>query len=203
MARLRELRAAYKVEAVQLYELLDEPYWAPDFEAFMGLVRVGKEGQRWTVSGTKPAYCVVKTVAGSGRDATDDELRGCHVCLASPTGKSPQDKTRYGYCLLLGRSPDGQGLRDWSAALEKGGQVDDMLLSMLQSDEFGRRFKVGEIGRDDYVNLVYRLLLGREPDGQGRSDYVAALQAGRTSQLDIVRSLIRSDEFRARHPVFF
>lgn len=203
MTRLRELRASYRVEAVQIYELLDEPYWAPDFEAFMGLVKVGKEGERWAVSGTKPAYCVVKAMVRSGRGASEDELQGCHPCLAAPAGKSPQDKTRYSYCLLLGRSPDGQGLRDWSAAFETGRQVEDVLMSMIQSDEFRQRHKLGEIGREGYVDLVYRLLLGREPDGQGRSDHVAALQSGSTDQVDIARSVIRSDEFRARHPVFF
>ena len=202
MMRLRELRAAYRVEAAQIYELLDESYWAPDFEAYMGLVRLGKHGEKWAVSDTKPAYCVVKTMIHSGQDMTEEMLRGCHICLAPPAGKSAQDKTRYSYCLLLGRSPDGQGLSDWSAALERG-RLEDVLLSMMQSDEFRERHRLVGISREDYVKFIYRLLLGRDPDGQGYSDYVASLQSGRSSQADIARSLILSDEFRAKHPVFF
>lgn len=203
MDRLRALRETYKVEAVQIYELLDEPYWAPNFEAFMGLVRVGKDGGQWAVSGVKPAYCVAKVAARSGREATEQELRACHVCLAPPLGKSPADQTLYSYCLLLGRSPDGQGMRDWSSTLEKGGPFEDVLLSIMQSEEFRGRYHLGELGPEDYVNLAYRLLLGREADGQGRVDYGGALRSGRSSQIDVARSLIRSGEFRGRHPVFF
>jgi hypothetical protein len=203
MSRLRELRTVYRVEAAQIYELLDEPYWAPDFEAVMGLVRIGKEGQNWAVSGTKPAYCVIQAMVRSAKDVTEEELRGCHTCLAPPVGKSSQDKTRYSYCLLLGRSPDGQGLLDWSALLANGGRVEDVLMSMIQSEEFRKRHRLAELEQDEYVALIYRLLLGREPDGQGRSDYVAALQTRRTSQGEIARSLILSDEFRIKHRVLF
>lgn len=203
VTRLRELAVTYRVEAAQIYELLDEPYWAPDFEAFMGLVRVGKAGETWAISGTKPAYCVVGAMMRSGGGASADELRGCHPCLAPPASSSAEDKTRYSYCLLLGRAPDGLGLRDWTAALERGQPAEDVLLSMMQSDEFRERNGLAGLSGEAYVAFIYGLLLGREPDGQGRSDYVATLQNGQAGQVDIVRSLIQSDEFRARHKVLF
>jgi hypothetical protein len=74
---------------------------------------------------------------------------------------------------------------------------------MIQSDEFRERHRLAGISREDYVKFIYRLLLGRDPDGQGYADYVASLQSGRSSQADIARSLILSDEFRAKHPAFF
>ena len=43
-ARLRELQQAYNIEAAHIYELMDEPYWAPSAEAFMGLVRLVEDG---------------------------------------------------------------------------------------------------------------------------------------------------------------
>jgi hypothetical protein len=57
MLRLRELRNAYKVEAAHVYELLDEPYWAPNFEAVMGLITVEKNAaNRWVLGRPKIVY---------------------------------------------------------------------------------------------------------------------------------------------------
>ncbi len=59
--RLGALAERYDIEAAHIYELLDEPYWAPSFEAQMGLVRVGPtpEGS-WRVLDPKPAYFVMR-----------------------------------------------------------------------------------------------------------------------------------------------
>jgi hypothetical protein len=200
MARLRELRGTYRVEAAQLYELLDEPYWAPSFEAFMGLVELEKSGGGWKIGARKPAHCVVWSMT---RSLAADAARGCDPCLFPPLGKSASDKTTYSYCLLLSRSPDGQGLRDWSASLERGGRIEDILISIMQSDEFRDKHELAQKSNSDYVTLVYKLLLGREPDGQGRSDYVSQLDSGKLSRADLARSAIYSDEFRSKHAVFF
>lgn len=67
MLRLRELSSKYKVEAAHIYELLDETYWAPNFEAYMGLVRLeGSKAQGWRLGAPKPAYSAVKnTISGA------------------------------------------------------------------------------------------------------------------------------------------
>jgi hypothetical protein len=61
MTRLRQLQAIYHIEAAHIYELMDEPYWAPSSEAVMGLVRVARKGPSgWQPVGPKPAYQVIK-----------------------------------------------------------------------------------------------------------------------------------------------
>ena len=61
MARLEELSGPYQVEAAHIYELFDEPYWAPSYEAFMGLYRLApKPGGGWTPFGPKPAFDAVQ-----------------------------------------------------------------------------------------------------------------------------------------------
>lgn len=56
----------YGIEAIHIYELLDEPYWAPGLEAYLGLVHVNKNSQgRWILGDPKPAYFVVKSVIGA------------------------------------------------------------------------------------------------------------------------------------------
>ncbi|RWK66424.1 MAG: hypothetical protein EOR45_35990, partial [Mesorhizobium sp.] len=67
MTLLRRYQALYGVEAAHIYELLDEPYWAPSYEAFMGLVRLKKRGDGlWAPSGRKPAYDAVKKTIANG-----------------------------------------------------------------------------------------------------------------------------------------
>ncbi|MEP9379958.1 glycosyl hydrolase [Aquabacter sp. CN5-332] len=67
MLRLRELSGPYKVEAAHIYELLDETYWAPNFEAYMGLVRLDARPQGgWMLGKTKPAYSAVKKTISTG-----------------------------------------------------------------------------------------------------------------------------------------
>ncbi|TIP81147.1 MAG: DUF4214 domain-containing protein, partial [Mesorhizobium sp.] len=58
-------------------------------------------------------------------------------------------------------------------------------------------------GNAQFVTLLYRTLLGREPDGQGLSDYVSKLDRGEASGEQLVAEFIHSHEFRSRHPVLF
>lgn len=76
MKRLRELQDTYNVEAAHIYELLDEPYWAPSFEAEMGLVRLeSQDGKHWKIGGRKPAYeAVQKLIAGLSVDLPSGSL---------------------------------------------------------------------------------------------------------------------------------
>src|SRR6185437_5375096 len=61
IALLRGYQAPYNVQEAHIYELLDEPYWAPNYEAYMGLVRLEKTGpDQSTVEHPKIAYQRVK-----------------------------------------------------------------------------------------------------------------------------------------------
>lgn len=61
ITRLKELSATYHVEAAHIYELMDESYWAPNFESFMGLVRLDSDGKgSWKPGRPKIGYFTVK-----------------------------------------------------------------------------------------------------------------------------------------------
>ena len=63
MQRLNELKDKYSVEAAHVYELLDETYWAPSTEAFMGLYTLDKDQNgNWKVGQPKSAQQTVKAV---------------------------------------------------------------------------------------------------------------------------------------------
>ena len=127
----------------------------------------------------------------------------CHLNpynrLSSPAGMV----VSYGYCLVLERPVDGQGFEDRRRALERDTPVGDVLAALLQSEELGARHRVSTMSDTDYVRWLYRLLLGREPDGAGLASYTSALAAGAMRRAEVLASIVGSAELRTRHPLLF
>jgi hypothetical protein len=202
MTRLRQLQRVYNVEAAHIYELMDEPYWAPSFEASMGLVTLVKDTNGgWTPGERKPAFTAVRRLIAE--PAPTAGPADCHLNpynrISSPVGMV----VSYSYCLALERPVDGQGFEDRKKALERGTAVGDLLAALLQSDELSATHRVSEMTDPNYVRLLYRILLGREPDGAGLASYASALASGRMRRADVLRSIISSAELRTRHPMLF
>jgi hypothetical protein len=196
MARLQELQGRYKVEAAHIYELLDETYWAPSYEAFMGLVRLkvtDKGG--WTTGEPKPAYFAVRDLIRGPRLLPKPQ-RDCSLTeiekTASPTGRAAS----YGYCLVLGRVPDADGSKS-----ETG--VTGMMLAMLHSDEFSHRHATFALTDRAYISFLYLLLLDREADQYGLDSYGKALADGSVSRAHVALGIMESSEFKSRHPALF
>jgi hypothetical protein len=202
MTRLRQLQHAYDVEAAHVYELMDEPYWAPSFEASMGLVTLAKDAKGgWTPGERKPAFAAVRRLIAEPAPAAGPA--DCHLNpynrVSSPVGMV----VSYSYCLALRRPVDGQGFEDRKKALERGTPVGNLLAALILSDELSATHHVSEMTETDYVRLLYRILLGREPDGAGLASYTAALATGGMRRADVLRSIIGSAELRTRHPLLF
>jgi Domain of unknown function (DUF4214)/Glycosyl hydrolase catalytic core len=199
MERLRELQEPYAVEAAHIYELLDEDYWAPSFEAFMGLVRLSAtEDGGWEPGKPKAAYHTVKASIRSG-----GQLRDC--ALADIEDKDPSvRRARYAYCLVLGRDGEPDGVASWAEALDGGeAKLHDMLLAMLRSDEFNNRNSALGLTDRQYVGLLYLLLLGRDADSLGLENYAIELASGHMSRGGVALGIMSSSEFAEKHPVLF
>ncbi len=64
MDSLKRLAGPYRIEAAHVYELLDEAYWAPHFEAYMGLVELERDGGNgWRPGARKPAFDAFRNAA--------------------------------------------------------------------------------------------------------------------------------------------
>lgn len=210
MGRLRELAPQYKVEAVHLYELMDETYWAPDFEAVMGLVKLDKGAKGgWQPGAPKRAYAAVRSFTGgisatnSKAGAADGPARDC--TLDQPAGDAPlaQRQLEYSYCMLLGRQAGKTDLQVWSERRRDGVGLPNLWETLGASPEFAQHHHTAYLTDAEFVNLVFRLLLGREPDGQGRDDYTAQLREGKLARASLITAVAGSDEFRQRHPLLF
>lgn len=211
MTRLRELAARYNVEAAHIYELMDEPYWAPSYEAVMGLVTLESAGKdAWKVGKPKPAFHAVqafiagKQQAGSGDPSKAEPglpPRVCELATSAVSDPSLPPRVDYAYCLILGRQADGGGRSEWIASLEKRTPIADMLVAMMTSHEGDVRYAASKLDNAQFVSLLYRLLLLREPDGGGLKEYVGALDGNQRNRAETVRMFVQSYEFAVRHPV--
>ncbi|MEF2553699.1 DUF4214 domain-containing protein [Aurantimonas sp. A2-1-M11] len=204
MARMRELQDTYGVEAAHIYELMDEPYWAPDSEAFMGLVRVvADDDGGWIAGEPKPAYFAVRKIIRRPNPSASPK-RDCDLSQTAAPPSSPIRKAIYAHCLMIGRSGDREDIGSWGAAIEDDGlPVSEMLLKMLRSDEFGDRHATFGLTNETYVGFLYRLLLGRKADPGGLDAYVGELESGSMTRPSIAAGIIASSEFMDRHPTLF
>ncbi|WP_292484022.1 DUF4214 domain-containing protein [Mesorhizobium sp.] len=227
MTLLRRYQSPYGLEAAHIYELLDEPYWAPSYEAFMGLVRLKTRGDGlWAPSGRKPAYDAVKKAIANGNAGSSSStvardslppadqtsvppvagIGAFHPCSLDAFDKSVfnhANQIAYAYCLVLRRMPSPSEQWREVIAMKKDPSIVPLLTKMLLSVEFRTDNQPVGLGNAQFVALLYRTLLGRDPDGQGLSAYVSKLDSDEASGEQIVAELIHSYEFRSRHSVLF
>lgn len=195
MLRLVELSGRFDLEAAHLYQLLDEPYWAPSFEALMGLVPLGPlPGGGWRPLAPKPAYAVARAIM------EEDSAGACAPEAASGPEPLEVRQAAYAHCLILGRAAEPEVLETWAQALSGGeASVPAMLESLVRAPEFRARHASAALDDAGYVAALYRLLLRREPDVAGRADYLARLADGSLDRIEVALALIGSAEFAERH----
>ncbi|WP_318528731.1 DUF4214 domain-containing protein [Mesorhizobium sp. YC-39] len=225
MTLLRRYQSLYGLQAAHIYELLDEPYWAPSYEAFMGLVRLKKRDHGlWAPSGQKLAYDAVKKIIADGNADSSSPTVSTkatpppgqtsvpavagtfHPCSLDAFDKSVfnhANQVAYAYCLILHRMPSPTEQWREVVAMKRDPSIFPTLTKLLHSVEFSTENRPVGLGNAQYVALLYRLLLGREPDNNGLSVYVSKLNSGEVSGEKIVAELIHSYEFRSRHTVLF
>lgn len=97
------------------------------------------------------------------------------------------------YYYTLEREADEAGLADWTGRLsskaENGGQV---AAGFLFSDEFQNR----QLSDTQYVDILYKVFLGREADDAGRQYWIDKLENG-MSRLFVMNGFSGSEEFSA------
>ena len=75
----------------------------------------------------------------------------------------------------------------------------DSSLTIPGEEVVDRGDRAGSAPTGAFVDACYVLLLGRESDPDGRAYYVSILDGGQKRRLDIVYSLVHSDEFADRY----
>ncbi len=94
------------------------------------------------------------------------------------------------YRNIFNREADEWGLNDWTYRLQNGLTACDILEGFLYSEEF----EISNFSNEQYVEILYRTLLGRNADAAGKADWVGRLNAGQ-SRSQILAGFAYSIEF--------
>ncbi|MEM8923300.1 MAG: DUF4214 domain-containing protein [Actinomycetota bacterium] len=114
-----------------------------------------------------------------------------HAILSSPEGS--RVAVRRAYTTLLGRSADAAGEDYWTQHLTGHGILDLRVL-LMASDEY--LLRAGGT-HDAWLDAVYQELLGRAPDGPGRTYWLGLIAAG-VPRAALVGAMHQSDEALGR-----
>ena len=97
------------------------------------------------------------------------------------------------YQVALNREPDEVGLNDWVTQLKYGIKNGaDIAQGFYTSQEMLNK----GLSNEEYVELAYKGIMGRDSDEGGKRDWVEALQCGVTYNA-IVRGFVGSQEFNS------
>ncbi len=107
------------------------------------------------------------------------------------------------YLALLGREPEAVGLRYWAGIRSSGTPLEDIAHLISTSPEFDNRF--GDQLDDHigaWIELLYRQVLGREPDNEGLVYWVTAIDAGELTRTEMIVYFSESQEFKNKTGTF-
>jgi peptidoglycan/xylan/chitin deacetylase (PgdA/CDA1 family) len=100
------------------------------------------------------------------------------------------------YAAYFDRRPDTEGARFWNRELASGAlnlwQISDYF---ARSTEFQQRYS--SLNNRDFVTLVYRNVMDRDPDAEGHAYWIDQLNQGQTRG-EMMVNFSESDEFIAR-----
>lgn len=97
------------------------------------------------------------------------------------------------YTVALSRNPDDGGLKDWTNGLLTG-QMDGA--SIARGFIFSKEFTEKNLSNEEFVDTLYSTLLGRQPDPDGKADWLKALNEGQ-ARTKVLAGFVNSNEFGA------
>jgi hypothetical protein len=129
-------------------------------------------------------------------------------CRLQDAGKGADSidvrRVRYTYCMVLGTKPSEPSAAEWAGRLEQDkATVPDLIAAMFRSNEFNDRYDGFALPDSTYVSLLYKLLLNRVADNDGRKSYLKELASGSMTRGEVAVGLATSSEFRDKHPGLF
>jgi hypothetical protein len=140
------------------------------------------------------ALCFGACVTSDTEVETTSALNsGCNL-TALRSDNSNGGAVAAAYCAVLDRPADNGGFAVQLQALNSGLSRFDLLVRLYESAEF--QSTILPMQNVDFVTLLYRRLLLREPDAGGINVQLQALNSG-TSRETIFRNFISTQEFHS------
>src|SRR5262245_20451257 len=123
------------------------------------------------------------------------------VCETSRAGEIVRSPVFHGvagriarlYFAYFQRAPDDAGLEYWLARSKAGASLGSISEALATTPEFQSRY--GSLNNTQFVTLIYRNLLGRDPDPSGFAYWVGQLNSAALSRPRTVLDFSQSPEF--------
>jgi len=116
--------------------------------------------------------------------------------LASPEWTGVVAPVARVYLAAFGRQADHGGLVHWTATIRRGATLEAVAAAFVAAPEFAARY--GAPDDRGFVRLLYRNVLGRDPDAAGEQHWVDQLGSGRLTRPGAVVAFAGSAEHLAR-----
>lgn len=129
--------------------------------------------------------------------------RKCALNVVRQPGVVKRDQVLYSYCLVLSRWPEAYGLGSYLVEMQKGMTLEHLILTLLQSGEFADRHQTRSLDNAEYVELLYRILLNHDPDGETLTNQANRLADGRVSRSKLAQEIVASSAFHREHAALF
>ncbi len=102
------------------------------------------------------------------------------------------------YAAFFGRAPDARGARYWIADIYEGqgAGLDVIAFQFAASDEFRNTY--GSVDSEEYLRILYRNVLLRDPDEKGFQYWLGFLNDGQLNRGSVVRWVAAGVEFESR-----
>lgn len=148
------------------------------------------------VSAVRPAEAAVwpeEAMAQADTVRTEEEASEIlSVEVQARSGSPVQDYVTRLYQVVLDRTPRADEVSDWESRLVSGANTGaEVAAGFVFSDEYQRKNTSDEA----YVDMLYRTLLGREPDAGGKADWLGWLSVG-ISRSGVFAGFANSAEFQ-------
>lgn len=96
------------------------------------------------------------------------------------------------YRLILSREPDKTGLNAWVTQLSTGKNTGtDIIRGFVESKEFIDK----KLSDEDYITVLYKAVLDREPDEDGKRGWLDVMHGEGASRLAVLKGFVESVEF--------
>jgi len=126
-------------------------------------------------------------LSGDWMFVSDDMTTGNGIEILSPVSVFV-DRL---YTIILGRSAEPAGLKDWTNRLTSGTATSaEIVYGIANSQEFANR----GLSNEDIVETMYQAMLGRPSDEGGKADWINCLNSGMTVT-GIINGFSGSQEF--------
>jgi serralysin len=135
----------------------------------------------------------VTTLTGIERVEFSDAVLAARAPASVPDGSAGQVSRLFK--AALDRLPDAPGLAFHAKSLQEGTCLTDVAAQFMASPEFQGRF--GNPCDEEFVALLYRNVLEREPDVAGLAYHVARLESPGTTRADVLVGFSESPENQA------